>query len=236
MGPATQEFEVFQMQEFLDKGGVLDLDDRANVNTMIELRKLQIIAGVANPIAARWTKKLQAEVEPLLRMRFCPAFGYVIDRWVDSGPYWQQIPGTIGFQEPRPGLCDRMREQYDMWKKATPEENEKAKNNEMRHPILQAADEKSNQIKATNEAKGKEIVMAAVDSLSSKGVQQFLEVEKARHTGEKVVHHGADLTFVERADAAGKKNRAEGKRPSRQRSVNPGHRPSRYTRRKGGNT
>lgn len=230
MGPATQEFEVIQMMEFLDKGGVMDLDDRARVNGFIELRKSQIVAGLAHPVAVRWTKKLQEEVEPLLRMRFCPLFGYVIDRWIADGPYWQQIPGTIGFQEPKPGLCDRMRNQYDMWKKSTPEDDKKAIENTARHPRLLEADKVSDAVKAANAAKGEEIVMKAVDSLSTRSVQQFIDVEKARHTGENIVHHGADLTFVERIDEAGKKNRAKGKKIRRQGSINPGMRPDRYVR------
>lgn len=230
MGPATQEFEIVQMQEFLDKGGVLDLDDRARVNAMIEVRKAQIVAGLANPVSLRWTLKLRLEVEPLLRMRFCPVFGYVIDRWISSGPFWQQIPGTIGFHEPKPGLCDRMRNQYDMWKKSTPKDDEKAIKNQARHPRLLEADKVSDQVKAVNREKGDDIVRAAVDSLPIGRVQQFLDVERARHTGEKVVHHGPDLTFVERADEAGKKNRKLGKRGPRQKSINPGMRPDRYVR------
>jgi len=230
VGPATQEFEIQAMLDFLDHGGVMNLDDRAHVNQMIEIRKAQIVAGLANPVAQRWTKKLQEEVEPLLRMRFCPVYGYVIDRWVAEGPYWRQIPGTIGFQEPRPGLCDRMKTKYDMWKKSTPKDDEAALRNEARHPILAEADVRSAAIRQENEKKGEEIVLNAIESLSSKSIQQFLDVERARHTGEKVVHHGSDLTFVERVDEAAKKNMAMGKRPAQQKSMNPGHRPDKIVR------
>lgn len=222
------------MERFLEEGNVLDLSDRAQLQEAIEIRKAAILAGLAHPTALRWTKKLKKEVEPLLRMRLDSRLGFVIDRWVASEGWWQKIPGTIGFQEPRPGLCERMRNQYDMWKKATPEDNEKAIRNEARHPILKEKDEQSAKVIKANEDKATQKVLAAVDSLSTKQVTEFLAVERARHTGEKITHHGADLKFMERVEEEQKKNPPEVSPDLGSDCGNPGMHPKLLKRKSGG--
>jgi len=206
VGPATQDVEIVTMQRFLEQGGVFDLADRAQVQNAIEIRKAELIAGLANPIASYWTKKLQKEVEPLLRMRFSARFGYVIDRWVAEEGYWHQIPGTCGFDPPRPGLAERMKSQYDMWKKSSPKEDQDAIAGKARHPILQEKDKASAKVLAANEQRSTDKVLAAVDSLSSKQIGNFVAVERARHTGEKLIHHGPDLRFVEHVAEVQKTN------------------------------
>ena len=213
----------------------MDLSDRAQLQAAIEVRKAVIVSGLAHPVAERWTKKLQKEVEPLLRMRFDPNLGFVIDRWVDSEGWWQKIPGVIGFQEPRPGLCERMRNQYDMWKKASPEDNEKAIRNEARHPILREKDEASEKIIKANDDKATDNVLAAVDSLSAKQRTEFIAVERARHTGEKIVHHGPDLKFMERLEEKEKSGTAEPVSPDMGPDCgNPGMNPKFLKRKTGG--
>ena len=196
--------QVVWLERFLEEGSVMDLSDRAQIQQAIAERKAIIISGLAHPTAQRWTKKLKKEVEPLLRMRLDPQFGFVIDRWVASEGWWHPIPGAIGFQEPRPGLCERMKTQYDMWKKATPKENEDAIAGKARHPILKEKDEQSAKVIKANEDAATEKVLAAVDSLSEKRMKEFIGVERARHTGETIVHHGPDLKFMERLDEAEK--------------------------------
>lgn len=204
LGPPTQDVEIVTAQCALDSGRILDLADRAALQEAIEFRKSAIVVGLSDPVAKTWTKKLQKEVEPLLRMRLDPVFGYVIDRWVEAEGYWHKIPGAIGFQPPRPGLCERMKSQYDMWKKSSPKEDEAARLNQARHPILKEKDIESDKVKADNERKSTDKVLAAVDSLSEKSMKNFLDVERARHTGEKIIHHGADLRFVEHVAEAQK--------------------------------
>lgn len=233
-GPATDDVQVVWMQRFLDSGQLLDLGDRAQIQEAIELRKAEIISGLAHPTAQRWTKKLQKEVEPLLRMRMDPRLGYVIDRWVSTEGWWHQIPGVIGFQEPRPGLCDRMKSQYDMWKKATPKENEEAIAGKVRHPILREKDEASQKIIKANDDRATERVMDAVDSLSARQRAEFIAVERARHTGEKIVHHGPDLKFMERLEKQEKSNPAEVSPDMGPDCGNPGMNPKLYKRATGG--
>jgi hypothetical protein len=232
-GAATLDVEVVMMSRFLDRGQVYDLNDRAALQQAIEQRKAELVAGLADPVAQRWTKKLQKEVEPLLRMRFSPKFGYVIDRWVESEGYWHQIPGTIGFQEPRPGLCERMKSQYDMWKRSTPKDDEAAKQGKARHPILREKDAQSAKVREANDKKATDKVLAAVDSLSQKQVEQFVAVERARHTGEKLIHHGADLRFVEHVAELEKTNPPPPEDMG-EACGNPGMNPKVYTRKTGG--
>ena len=224
----------------------MDLNDRKQIQIAIEGRKQELIAGVNDPIAQRWTEKLQKEVEPYLRMRFSPRFGYVIDRWVsfESAPqapdreplgYWHQIPGCIGFQEPKPGLCERMKTQYDMWKKSTPKDDEAAIKNQARHPILREKDEQSAKVIAENDRKSTDKVLTAVDSLSERRLKNFIEVERARHTGETIIHHGEDLKFMENVE---KHQKSSGYRPPPEDMGkfcgNPGMNPTVYKRKQGG--
>lgn len=232
-GPATQDVEVVTAQRALDQGRIMDLRERALTQEAIEFRKSAIMVGLSDPIAQRWTRKLQKEVEPLLRMRLDPVFGYVIDRWVEAEGYWHKIPGAIGFDPPKAGLCERMRTQYDMWKRSSPKEDEDAKLNKARHPILKEKDAESDKVKTENERKSTDRVLAAVDSLSEKRLQNFVAVERARHTGEKLIHHGADLKFVEHVDQVQKTNPAIPEDMGKY-CGNPGMNPKVYTRKKGG--
>jgi hypothetical protein len=233
IGNPTQDVEVVTAQRALDRGCVLDLNERAQIQQAIEFRKSAILVGLADPVARSWTKKLQKEVEPLLRMRLDPVFGYVIDRWVEGEGYWHKIPGAIGFDPPRPGLCERMRTQYDMWKKSSPKEDEDAIAGRARHPILQEKDKQSEKVIAENERKSTEKVLAAVDSLSSKQIENFVAVERARHTGEKLIHHGPDLRFVEHVEEAQKTTPAPPEDMG-QYCANPGLNPKVYKRKSGG--
>ena len=233
-GPATQEVEVVLMQRFLESGLCLDLRDRAQLLNAIELRKAELVAGLAHPIAKKWTRKLQNEVEPLLRMRLDTRLGFVIDRWVADDAWWHKIPGAIGFQEPRPGLCQRMRTQYDMWKKATPKENEDAIAGRARHPIMKEKDEQSAKVIAANDKANTDKVLAAVDSLSSKRMENFLAVERARHTGEKLIHHGPDLKFVEHVEQLEKSGKVQVSEDGAEDCIAPGLAPKVHKRRTGG--
>jgi hypothetical protein len=231
IGSATQEVEVLTMIRILDEGGVYDLNERANIQNAIEFRKAEIVHGLDHPVARYWTKKLQEEVEPFLRMRFSVRFGFVIDRWLEAEGFWHQIPGTCGFDPPREGLCDRMKNQYDMWKRSSPKEDADAALGKIRHPLMKEKDEKSQRIRASNEAAATAKVAAAVDSLSSKQIDNFLAVERARHTGEKLIHHGPDLKFVEYVEKIQKTTPPP---PGEEACGNPGMNPMVYKRREGG--
>jgi hypothetical protein len=196
-----QDVEVVTLHRNLELGRWAPTEV-AQIRRAIAERKQRLQSGLLDPTAEIWTKKLKTEVDPSLRMRNDPVDGYVIDRW--TGEYWHQIPGKIGKQHIRPGLCDRMKGQYDMWKQATPKENEDAIANKARHPILKKKDQASQAVIAANEKASTDKVAAAVDSLSTKQVTNFLAVERARHTGETIIHHGQDLKFMEHVAEASK--------------------------------
>lgn len=229
IGSATQDVEVVTLYRALERGawGPHEIEQ---IHGAIRDRQYRLIAGLADPVAG-WTRKLRAEVDPLLRMRNDPLDGFVIDRW--TGEFWHQVPGKIGKQHIRPGLCERMRGQYDMQRVSSPKEDQDAIAGKIRHPYLQRKDEQSAKIRAENERKSTDKVLAAVDSLSTKQVENFVAVEKARHTGEKLIHHGPDLRFVEHVAEVQKTTPAP---PSDQGEFcgNPGQAPKVITRKTGG--
>src|SRR5450432_3777350 len=175
--PATQEVEVVWLTRFLSEGKWAQ-HEIGSIQRAIEERKAVILAGLAVPKAQYWTRRLQAEVEPLLRMRLCPKVGFVVDRWVDvtsietndEEGYWHQVPGTCGFEGPKPGFLDRMKGQYDLWKLSSPKLDQDAIAGKIRHPVLQMKDKASGRIARENEQKATAKVAAAVDSMSDKQV------------------------------------------------------------------
>jgi hypothetical protein len=69
--------------------------------------------------------------------------------------------------------------------------------------------DRANQVKAENSKRGDEMLMAAVDALSSKQIQNFIDVHRAMHTGETIVAHGADEASLGRMLKASEKSAAE---------------------------
>lgn len=234
VGPATQEMEVVAMEALLESGKVFDLNDRANLKAAIENRKAVLLCGLRHPTAVEWTKRLQAEVEPLLRMRLCPIQGFVIDRWVAEYGCWHQVPGTCGFDAPRPGLCERMRTQYDMWKRATPKENEDAVAGRAQHPIYREHDAASQKVRDENERKASDAVLGAVDKLSDKRIKEFIAVERAVQTGETITAHGETERSLDRMRQASFRAEQESDLHDESQAMNPQDHPLRQTRATGG--
>jgi hypothetical protein len=230
VGPELQDIEVVANYRALERG-LWSAHEVEGIKRQISDRQQRLLAGLRDTTAEYWTRKLRAEVEDKLRMRNDPFDGFVIDRW--TGEYWQQIPGKIGKAHIRPGLCDRMRGEYDMQRVSSPAQDAEAISGAIRHPYLVQKDQESGQVRKENEQKATDKVLAAVDSLSEKQVQNFVAVEQARHTGEKLVHHGPDLKFVEHVAEAEKTS------PSIPEDMgeycgNPGMNPRVYKRAKGG--
>jgi hypothetical protein len=70
--------------------------------------------------------------------------------------------------------------------------------------LLAKKHEASAKQRDVNKKRGEEEVKAAVDSLSSKSIKQFVDVHRAIHTGERIVSHGADVKSLEVMAEAGK--------------------------------
>ena len=75
-----------------------------------------------------------------------------------------------------------------------------------------------------------ERVRAAVDSLSTRQIKQFVEVENAIQTGEKIESHGSDERFLDHV--WGNQKRGQFANVPTGRSINPGMHPRRYKRQK----
>lgn len=210
--PATQEVEVVWLTRFLSEGKWAPTEV-ASIRRAIEERKAVILAGLAVPKAQYWTRRLQAEVEPLLRMRLCPKVGFVVDRWVDTvavegegdAGYWHQVPGTCSFEGPKPGFIERMTGQYDLWKLSSPKLDKDAIAGRIRHPLLVQKDRTSDKTKQTHEQTATDKVAAAIDSMSDKRVKEFIAVERAMQTGETIVMHGATRKSYDRMKKASEK-------------------------------
>lgn len=89
--------------------------------------------------------------------------------------------------------------------------------------------------RAENDAAAGSRIEAALDSLSSRALDQFIEVERALHTGETIRAHGDDANFIERNLESTKKAAASGDKTAQhilthgrgdnQMCVNPGDNP-----------
>ncbi len=66
-----------------------------------------------------------------------------------------------------------------------------------------------------NDAASTDRVLGAIDSLTSRQVENFVAVEQALHTGERITAHGEDLNTIERLVSDTKKAAAEGDAESR---------------------
>jgi len=190
----------------------------AHIRRQIHDHQQQLLAGVANPTAGVWTGILNRELDPLLRMRLDFKLGFVLDRWVSDWNCWAVV-GTLGWSRIRPDLVDYLKSR-DMQRYGA-------------EKYLAMKRKQAAKVCEANERKSTEKVLAAVDSLSSKQVENFVRVEQARHTGEKLVHHGPDLRFVEHVAEAQKTTPAIPDDMG-QYCGNPGMNPKVYTRKKGG--
>lgn len=219
IGSPIVDEEVVTLFQTLERGQWLP-HEVAHIRRQIQERKEQLAAGLADPTAAAWTRTLRQEIDPLLRMRFDFKSGYVLDRWVKEWSYWATV-GVLGFQKIRLDLCDYLRSR-DMQRIGA-------------ERYLRLKREEAAKVCAANEKAATLKVEAAVDSLSEKRIQNFIAVERARHTGETLVHHGPDLKFVEHVEELQK---SAGYRPPPEdmgeHCANPGMNPNVYKRKTGG--
>lgn len=217
IGPAIQESEVVTLTRMLECGQWRG-DELTQIRHAISERKYQLLSGILHPTAEIWTRKLRMEVDPLLRVRWDFKSGFVIDRWVEDWGQWH-IVGVLGRSHIRPDLCDYLKSR-DMQRIGA---NEYLKNKRAQ----------AEKVCAQNERESTDKVLAAVDSLSQKQVENFVQVERARHTGETIIHHGADLRFMEHVEQIQKTTPAppEDMGPA---CGNPGMHPKVYKRKTGG--
>lgn len=215
MLPLHPDEETLTLQRMLERGQWLP-HEREPIKRQLYDRKAWVEAGVLYPGAEHWSRKLRAELDPWLRLRFDFYQGWMLERF--HSECWR-IVGCLGFKRIQPDFVDFLRSR-DMQAVGANE-------------YLRRKRADADKVRESNEKKSTEKVMAAVDSLSSRQISQFVAVERARHTGEKIIHHGEDLKFMEHVE---EKQKTEPAPPAEmgQYCANPGMNPKLYRRKSGG--
>lgn len=167
--------------------------------------------------APHWFNLRLRQIDPCLQLRWEFYQGcWVVDRFARNLRCW--LPVVIWKDDagrPRPldnTLLEAIQE-GDMW----------------RFPSAQAylayKRERAAKVRAENERKGDEKLLDAIDRMSRRQIENFIEVERAFQTGETIEAHGEDYKTLERMNEAGRKARSKGIQPERATAINPGMHP-----------
>jgi hypothetical protein len=157
------------------------------VERQIRDRRALVAAGLTSSTSEWWTRKLQQQVDPLLRLRWDERQGWVVERAVYEWGCWA-ICGVLGMRCVPVHLVDILRA-GDM-QRYNPKE------------YLAMKRAAADTTRSANDAKGTDKVLAAVDRMSERRVREFVEVERALHTGEKIVAHGETEAMLARMTRA----------------------------------
>jgi hypothetical protein len=156
-------------------------------------------------------------LDPLLRARLCYETGnLLVERWAHAWGFWAivYIWQGDGFGNPIRHII-RVLQHGDMQRPGWREEKRRA----------------AAAVRRAHERTSDDKVKAAIDSLPTKNLKQFAEVEQARNRGERLVHHGGDLKFMERTHERARKTGVYGEAGLRRgQPINPGHNPSVHRR------
>lgn len=199
----------------------------ATIQRQLEDRKAQIMGGLGSATQRHWTEKVQREVDDCCRVRRDPIFGWFLDRWVEDLMCWHPVGyiGTGGRAEVQHVGAHGAPILVTVDDKVRPDLVYYLKSHDMQRPgYLEEKRAASKAVRDANEKAGTEKVLAAVDSLSSKRLKEFIAVERAIQTGETVTMHGPCMTMFDRLTDAGKKA------PPGPQSLNPGQHPLRAKR------
>lgn len=214
--PDTLDIEVGTLQFMLSRGQWAP-SEVAHIRRQIEDRKAQILSGLGSAHQIYWTLKVQTELDDRCRVRHDPVHGWMLDRWIDEPECWHPVGyiGTGGHLQDGIVVDDKVRPDLIQYLCA----------HDMQRPgyfVEKAA--KSAAIRLANETANTDRVLMAVDSLSTKRLNEFINVEKAIQTGDTVTMHGATMKIFERMTEAGKKA------PEGPQSSNPGMHPLKHKR------
>lgn len=189
------------------KDDTLPVEHRLNVEREVRDRIERIRYG-ANYASStfRWFNTELRKLDKYLRLRFHwgqidtePAhWYYAIDRFDPIGHLWNYLMPTAAYRDGELGErinVETLRAtletlwEGDMQRWATPA------------AYLAYKRQKSAAIRLRNEREGVEKVAAVVDTMSKKQLENFVAVEAARHTGEKINVGGGDQKFMEMVQA-----------------------------------
>lgn len=212
LGPDYIDDEVHSLMRLLNRGGWMP-SEVSMIDRAIQDRAEWVRAGLTTYTGRYWTEKIQREIDDRTRLRWDFKNGWTLDRWAEGR--WQ-VAGVFGFNTIRPWLIQYLREHdmQDTSRWANPQEYLAYKRAKAQHIAME------------NEYRHTQKLLGIVDRMSDRQVREFVQVEKAMHTGETITMHGATLKSFERMRKASQRSPA----PPSGRSINPGMHPFKYVR------
>ncbi len=218
LGPAHWDDEVASLSRLLSRGGWA-AHEVAMIERAARDRAQYVRSGVNNPTALYWTERIQNEIDQRTRMRWDDKIGWVLDRWAEGR--WQLV-GVIGFHSISEYValqCDKDGMDYSdlidyLWVKDM-----------QRWPTPKAYIEykraRAEAVRKRNEYRSDQQLKRIIDGMSDKRIAEFLTVERALKTGERVTLRGRSKQMFDRIAASSARSPA----PPTGRSINPGHHP-----------
>jgi hypothetical protein len=163
------------------------------VKAMIMGRCQMLESGVMQ--APRWMVQRLAEVDPLLNLRWDFFEGcWVVDRFTQVEGCWTPVcvwKDENGAKQLDLSLIETLQD-GDMWRFANYKE------------YLAYKREKARKQRERNRKAGEEKILAAFDKLSSRDLNEFVEVGQALKTGETIECHGNDAGYFQRYNEGAK--------------------------------
>jgi hypothetical protein len=192
--------------------------------------RVNMVSAGADRAPAWFTHRLK-EIDPLLRARACfERERWVIERWNVLERCWTLImvwQAANGDYLSLDGRIFQILHEGDMHRFSSPME------------YLRYKRGKAAKVREANDKAHTEKVMGAIDSLGAKRAQNFIDVEHALQTGETIIAHGPLEKELDELDKIKKKASAENEEaakvaplPEPVQSINPGHHPFVYQRKK----
>ncbi|HEV1995745.1 MAG TPA: hypothetical protein VGR03_15540 [Candidatus Acidoferrum sp.] len=186
--------DVLRMTPPLEAAGI-ELQRQVDERLEADRAGVERVPKEVNSKLQAYDSKLRARYEFRIE-------GMVIERLAPEAGGWLQVSAWPEDEDRMPipiELVIEMLGAGDMRKYRNTEE------------YLEKKREKAKKVKEANIKAGDSKLEEAIDSLSSKQVKQFAEVERAMLTGETVIAHGDDERFLDYAHQITRRHRAEGK-------------------------
>lgn len=181
-GPVSAIADVVCLDHMLSRG------QWQPVEVSFIQRNIRVLSEAAQAGVAKVPQDIQDSlrlIDPMLRARWDFVVDmWAVERWVEEEDYcrWEFIAHR---RELGPKLFHDLKK-GDTWKDGKdPRER------------LQEKREGAEKVKADNEHRSNEKIAAAVDTLSDKQVREFLAVEEALASGDKITCHGSDNASME---------------------------------------
>jgi hypothetical protein len=175
-------------------------------------------------LAPDFANRMLRDFDRFLRFRWSWDYeAWAVDRFDNMNAIWNRITiyDEILTVDKVHRILDDLRER-DMWRYSSPAE------------YLRVQREKAEKVRQNNAKAADDNLMAAVDSLSSSRLNNFIEVEQAIARGERIVAHGPDLRTLERILKSQQDTLARGEGMSAHydhvAAINPGMNPKFYGR------